>query len=230
MPQAIRHALIMAAGRGNRMRPLTDKIPKAMLPLKESTLVGNSLASLRKNVTHIHVTVGYKAAMLSHYLMTTGVDSVFNTEGHSNSWWIHNTLLRHLDEPVLVLTADNITEIDIELLSEEYHKVSPAACMLVPVRPIQMIDGDYIEDENSVVTSVQRQTPTEIYCSGIQVLNPARVASLTKDGGDFRSIWDQLISLRQLRVSSVYPYAWFSVDTLEQLASVSEASELGAHR
>lgn len=215
----IQHALIMAAGRGNRMRPLTDAIPKAMVPYKGNTLIGNSLAMLRGCVSHIHVTVGYKSAALSHYLMSIGnVDSVFNTEGHSNSWWIYNTLMRYLNQPVLVLTCDNITELDMEFLNSEYNSADSACCMVVPVPPIPMIEGDYLDHEGGFVTSIQRQRPTAIYCSGIQILNPAQVVALTKDGENFYSVWNQLIPQRQLRVSRVYSKAWFSVDSLEQLA------------
>lgn len=216
----IRHALIMAAGRGNRMRPLTDRMPKAMLPFEGGTLIGNSLALLRHAVPHVHVTVGYKSAMLAHYLMTAGVDTVLNTEGHSNAWWIHHTLLRHLDAPVLVLTADNITDIDIGLLAAEYHAAGAPACMLVPVKPIPAVDGDYITHRDGLVTRIDRHTPTDIYCSGIQVLNPARVVALARDEGDFYTVWNQLIARHEVRVSGVYPKRWFSVDTLEQLAAL----------
>jgi NDP-sugar pyrophosphorylase family protein len=218
----------MAAGRGNRMRPLTDVIPKAMLPYKDDTLIGNSLKMLSQSVSHIHITVGYKSAMLSQYVMHFGVDSIFNTEGHSNSWWIHNTLMRYLDEPVLVLTCDNITELDHEFLVIEYFQANAPACMLVPVRPIPMVEGDFIEHDNGFVTCIQREVPKDIYCSGIQILNPARVVALTRDEGNFYSIWNQLIALRELRVCSIYPKKWFSVDTLEQLATLnSGGSPLG---
>ena len=193
MYQSIRHALIMAAGRGNRMRPLTDIIPKAMLPYKGDTLIGNSLLMLRRCVSHIHVTVGYKSAMLSQYLMTVGVDSIFNTEGHGNAWWIRNTLLRHLDEPILVLTCDNITELDLGFLTSEYYRIKAPACMVVPVVPIPMIQGDYVDHENGLVTRLQRKVPTDIYCSGIQVLNPAHVSALQQERDeDFTVIWQRL--------------------------------------
>ena len=219
--RTIRHALIMAAGRGNRMRPLTDIIPKPMLPFKDDTLIGNSLSMLLKCVSFIHVTVGYKRAMLSQYLMEKGVDTIINTEGHNNAWWIANTLLRFLDEPVLVLTTDNVTELDIDFLTEEYNRALSPACMLVPVNPIPLIEGDYIDHQDGLVISIQREVSKEIYCSGIQVLNPSRVASIVGDADDFYLVWNALIVKKQLRVSKVYPKPWFSVDTLEQLANVT---------
>jgi len=219
--QSISHALIMAAGRGNRMRPLTDSIPKAMAPYRGDTLIGKSLKMVHSCVEHVHVTVGYKRAMLSQYLMEIGVDSILNTEGYENSWWIHNTLLRHVDEPVLVLTCDNITNLDIDFLAAEYQRIGALACMLVPIKPIPMIEGDYIDHKNGVVTRVQREDPTDLYCSGIQVLNPAKVASLTTCEGNFYSVWNQLITQKQLGASRIYPQPWFSVDTLEQLLDCS---------
>lgn len=222
LQKPIQHALIMAAGRGNRMRPLTDIIPKAMMPYNGDTLIGNSLTMLSRCVSHIHVTVGYKRAMLSHYLMTKGVDTIINTEGHDNAWWVRNTIMQYLDEPVLVLTTDNITELDIEFLTEEYYNADTPPCMLVPVVPIPMVDGDYIEHDNGLVTSIQRKIPKDIYCSGIQVLNPAQVATLGTDEEDFYSIWNQLIAERKLKVSRIYPNGWFSVDTLEQLANLPQ--------
>lgn len=216
----IRHVLIMAAGRGNRMRPLTDVIPKAMLPYKNGTLIGHSLAMLRQDTHYIHVTVGYKSATLAQYLLNVGnVATMFNTENHSNSWWVYNTLMRHVNEPVLVLTCDNITELDLGFLDAEYVRTGEPACMIVPVTPIPGIEGDYITHDGEFVTALQRHTPTDLYCSGIQILNPARVVALTQGDDSFYSLWNQLITQRHLKISSVYPNKWFSVDTLEQLAS-----------
>jgi len=203
------------------MRPLTDIIPKAMAPYNGGTLIGNSLQMLNKKLSYVHVTVGYKRAQLAEHLMKVGhVDSVFNTEGHSNSWWIYNTVLKNLNEPVLVLTCDNITELDLEFIDSEYISAGCPPCMLVPVRPLPGVTGDYIKSKDGFVTEVSRNIVCDIYCSGIQVLDPAAVVNLTSEGADFYSLWKQLILQRQLRVSRVYPKPWFSVDSLDQLAQL----------
>ena len=73
----VNHALIMAAGRGNRMRPLTDSIPKPMAIYNGNTLIENGLQMLRDIIPHIHVTVGYKKAMLAEYLMKEKEVSIY---------------------------------------------------------------------------------------------------------------------------------------------------------
>ena len=220
----INHAIIMAAGRGARMSPLTDDIPKPMAPYLGKTLIANGIEKIRDRISHIHVTVGYKKAMLAQHVIEHGACSVFNTEGQSNSWWIYNTLLKGLDEPMYVLTSDNIVELDFDLIEENYRSLESPACMLVPVKPVEGLEGDYIFHDNHIVTELNRHKPSEIYCSGIQILNPAKVNHLTKQGEDFYSVWEQLIALKQLKSSSVYPKKWFTVDTVAQLTTLNQMS------
>ena len=218
----IRHAVIMAAGRGLRMMPLTDAMPKPMAPYNGSTLIAHGIARLARNLEHIHITVGYKKAMLAQHVIESGASSVINTEGKSNCWWLYHTLLRYIDEPVYVLTCDNVIDLNFELLESNYRELGEPACMLVPVRPVAGLDGDFVFHNNHVVTEISREKKTDIYCSGIQVLNPARINQLTAEGESFYDVWQQLIDQRKLRVSSVYPETWFAVDTIEQLIALSK--------
>ncbi len=213
----VEHALIMAAGRGLRMMPLTEVVPKPMAPYLKSTLIANGIEKIRPHIKNVHVTVGYKGAMLAQHLIEHGVSSVFNTDGQTNAWWLYHTLLRHLDEPVFVLTCDNVTDLDFDLLADDYFRLGEPAGLLVPVAPVPGLEGDYIFHDEGVVTALDRHRPAEIYCSGIQVLNPRKVNALTEERGDFYAVWGQLIARRQLVVSSVRPSKWFSVDTLADL-------------
>ncbi|MCA1603104.1 MAG: NDP-sugar synthase [Acidobacteria bacterium] len=219
----IRHAIIMAAGRGMRMAPLTDAIPKPMAPYDGTTLIARGISRLAARVEHIHVTVGYKKAMLAQHVIEHGASSVLNTEGRSNCWWLYNTLLSRLDEPMVVLTCDNVVELDFELLEENYSSLNSPACMLVPVRPVPGLEGDYVFQENHVVSEISRLKESEIYCSGIQVLNPHLLNQITKEGDSFYDVWQQLINQQQLYVSSIYPKKWFAVDTIEQLTALNKS-------
>jgi NDP-sugar pyrophosphorylase family protein len=221
MPR-INHALIMAAGRGQRMMPLTQDLPKAMAPYNGSTLIAQGIEQIRRHIQHVHITVGYKGAMLAEHVIKHDVTSVFNTEGKSNSWWIYNTLLKYLDEPVFVLTCDNVVDLDFGLLESDYFEFGAPAGMIVAVKPVPGLEGDYIFHDDNVVKELNRRKPAEVYCSGIQVINPAEVNRRTKEGGDFYAVWNQLIAQRHLIMSRVYPKKWISVDTVDQLGRASE--------
>jgi NDP-sugar pyrophosphorylase family protein len=217
MSRMVNYALIMAGGRGVRLMPITDSMPKAMVPYNGSTLIAVGIDKIRKYIPNIYITVGYKGAMLAAHVIEHNVTGIFNTEGHDNAWWIFNTLMKNLDEPIFVLTCDNVTDLDFETLSNEYYSFNSPACMVVPVKPVEGLEGDYIFHENNLVKKLSRHEPADTYCSGIQVLNPYKINQLMQPVENFYELWNNLISLEQLYSSHTFPSKWFVVDTVEQL-------------
>ena len=214
----------MAAGRGQRMMPLTQDIPKAMAMHEGSTLIATGIERLKSSVEHIHITVGYKGAMLAKHVIEHHVSSIFNTDGKGNAWWLFNTLLSMLNEPVLVLTCDNIIELDVDLLIHDYRAKNNPACMVVPVKPVDGLEGDYISHRDGVVSEINRNKPSDIYCTGIQIMNPQKINQLINPTEDFALVWKQLIEKQQLYCSGIYPKRWFTVDTVEQLENLNRVS------
>ena len=213
----IEHAVILAAGRGMRMAPLSDVIPKPMAPFDGSTLIAKGIDLLRQHVTNVHITVGYKGAMLAKHVIEHNVSSVLNTEGKGNAWWIYNTLLKHVPGPVVVLTCDNVVEIDFELLLGDYEAIGSPPTMLVPVEPVPGLDGDFIFHENRRVLELSRTRTSDIYCSGIQLIDPKGINAITSAVESFDEVWKQLIASNALHISKVYPKKWTAIDTVRQL-------------
>ena len=216
----LRHALILAAGRGSRMLPLTDIIPKPMAPYLNTTLIGHGISQLKDKVANIHITVGYKKSMMADHVLALTVDTVINTDGKGNCWVIFNSLISFLNEPILVLTADNICELDFDFIFSEYQRLGEPACMLVPVQKIKGIEGDFIHSTGNVVNSLSRNIESDCYASGIQVVNPTKVIASVDATENFSELWEQLISQRKLYSSEIYTKPWFSVDTLDQLSNL----------
>jgi NDP-sugar pyrophosphorylase family protein len=214
----IDHAVVMAAGRGMRMRPLTDNIPKAMAPIGQSTLIANGIESLKKNILNVHITVGYKGAILSKHVIEKDVSSVINTEGKGNCWWVYNSLIKNLNEPTWVLTCDNIVDINFQTYIDEYYdKLCPAA-MLIPVNPIEGIDGDYIiKNENNEIIEISRSITSDIYCSGIQIIHPEKINKITQEVDNFNDLWKQLILRKEVICADTKLKRWISIDDLTQL-------------
>lgn len=212
-----KHLVILAAGRSVRMWPLTEYVPKAMALAKEKTLIQITVEKYQKLAMQIHLTVGYKSDILSPHVLGLGVNTLVNTVGQGNSWWIYNTLLSKLDEPVMVLTCDSLMDVNLELLEKNYKQFKEPACMLLPTKPRAGFDGDFIHYKNHLVTALSRKEKSEIYCSGCQVLNPKKILESTKSADDFLEVWTQLIKLEQLYCADFNAENWFTFDTIEQL-------------
>tara|TARA_Y100000589_G_scaffold45501_3_gene38266 strand:+ start:1177 stop:1860 length:684 start_codon:yes stop_codon:yes gene_type:complete len=221
----INKAIIMAAGRGMRMMPFTDKKPKAMAPYAGSTLISNGIDAISKYIPEIHITVGYKGAMLASHVIEHNAASVFNTEGKDNSWWLYNTLMKYVDSPIFVLTCDNVVELDFESLEKDYFEAGSPACMVVPVKPVKGLEGDYIVKDGAVINDLTRKIKTEMYCSGIQILNPKKINTITEKSDNFYGVWKQLIAQKQLYCSNIYPKKWYAVDNLIQLEEINKLKE-----
>jgi NDP-sugar pyrophosphorylase family protein len=223
----IDHALIMAAGRGVRLEPFTSVLPKPMMPYQGSTLISNGINKIRSHISNVHITVGYKGALLAEHVIQQGVSSVFNTEGKGNAWWIYNTLMKSLAEPTFVLTCDNVCELDFTQLAADYFDLGAPACLIVPVKPVEGLDGDFIfRDENHVIHKIDRHEKSDLYCTGIQILDTARINRITQPCDNFYDVWSQLMEQQEVRCSRVRPKKWFTVDTLDHLARLHQESSL----
>ena len=213
----INDAFIMAAGRGVRLRPITLKIPKGMVKYKQSTLISNGIKKIKKKIKNIHVSVGYKGPILAKHVIENKVSSIVNTEGKGNCWWIYNSMFKFLNRPMFVLTCDNITNINFKKIENDYINLNSPACMLVPVSPVEGLDGDYIFYKKNIVQKLSRKKKSDIYCSGIQILNPMKLNKITKPCEDFNMLWNQLIKTKKLYVSNCTPIKWFTVDKINDL-------------
>ena len=220
----IKHAIILAAGRGLRLMPLTKKIPKALVKVKNQTLILNGIKKLQKYIENIHITVGYKGSLIAKHVIRHDVRSVINTNNKGNSWWIFNFPFSLMNEPIIVLTCDNITSIDFKLLERDYIKKKSPACFLIPVKPIEKLDGDYIHRKKNIVTSLSRTKKSDIYCSGIQIVNPYKINKIINKTEDFNKLWTKLIKKKKLYVSDIIPKQWFTIDKIEHIKKYKNKS------
>lgn len=226
-----KNALIMAAGSGSRMKPITDYIPKALIKYSDSkTLIERHIDTFQQYSIDVHVTVGHKSEMLIPILLKNHVGSIINTSGQDNSWWIYNSLLSNLNEPVLITTCDSVIDIDVQLLYDEYVKFGSPACVVVPVKCIKGIEGDFItKNKNGLITKLSRENKTDIYCSGIQILNPFKINQITNPESNFFNVWSQLIQKKEMYCSDNFPENWYSIDTIEQLNNLKHSIKLLAY-
>ena len=218
----INHAFIMAAGRGTRLRPLTKKIPKGLIKFRQTSLIANGIKKLKKFIDFIHISVGYKGPILAKHLIEEKVSSIINTDKKGNSWWIFNSIFKSFDSPLYVLTCDNVTNIDFKKIEKDYYKKGQPICMIIPTKPIKGLAGDYIFRKKNIIQGLSRKVKSDIYCTGIQVLNPKKINDKIKSTDDFNILWKRLIKIKQLYVSDVMPKKWYTVDNVDNYKNLKK--------
>ena len=216
----INTAIILAAGKGRRMLPLTKKIPKALIKIKNKTLIERKISSLKKiNIKKIHVTVGHKSFLLSKYLSKKNINSIINTEGHDNAWWIKNSILGSINEHVLLTTCDSIINLNKKFLINEIKNNLNYPCILLIVKPNKNFKGDYIILKNKKIDEISRKKKTKLFASGIQIINPYKINKIVKSKkiDNFNKLWSFLIKKNKIGYTKIYRKKWSSFDTLEQI-------------
>src|SRR5690606_9019203 len=106
-------AVIMAGGFGTRLRPLTDRVPKPMLPLGDKPLLEWILRSLRgAGIRKVSITTHYWSEQITDYFgdgSAFDIDLNYVVEEHPLGTAGALRLLDPPDEPVLVINGDILT-------------------------------------------------------------------------------------------------------------------------
>ena len=130
-------AFLLAAGVGSRLRPLTDTVPKCMVPIDGQPMLGIWLDALDRagvdevlvNLHHLpHAVTGYLAERARAPRVRTFMEpELLGSAGTllANRDWIAR------DEPFLVCYADNLTDFDLRSLLEAHHAHRPVATLAV---------------------------------------------------------------------------------------------------
>ena len=94
--------------------------------------------------------------------------------------------------------------------------------MIIPTEPIKGLDGDYIFRKKNIIQKLSRKNKSDIYCTGIQVLNPKKINDKVKKTEDFNILWKRLMKIKQLYVSDIRPKKWYTVDSVNNYKNLKK--------
>lgn len=220
--------MILAAGRGERMRPLTDNLPKPLLPVAGKPLIQHHIERLAAaGVRELVINLAWKGAMISEALgdgSKFGVHIAYSDEAGAaleTGGGIFKALPLLGDAPFLIVNGDIWTDYPFERLMGRFDasgfEGSPpdlAHLVLVP-NPPQHTRGDFALVDGRVT---EGEGPRGTY-SGIAVFAPAFFADCAP--GAFKLLSPLLAATRSGRISGEqYQGLWFDIGTPQRLADL----------
>ena len=169
-------AVIMAGGYGSRLHPLTDELPKPMLPLGGKPLLQYTLDKLKQAEIHrIHISTHYLSEKIMEHFgdgQSEGLDIQYVAEDHPLGTAGALGLMARTDEPLLVINGDIITELDFRAMLA-FHKEHDAD-MTVAVRQYDIqIPYGVLNSSGPFVKGVEEKPVlTYMVNAGIYLLAP----------------------------------------------------------
>ncbi len=122
-------AIILAGGRGKRLRPLTDYVPKPLVPIKNIPIIEWQIKYLKKyGVNEVIICTGYQTKMIENYLgmKNTGVKIKFSIEksplGTGGAIKKAGKMIH--DKSFFVINGDVITNIDLRKLAKKPNSIA----------------------------------------------------------------------------------------------------------
>ena len=122
-------AIILAGGRGKRLRPITDYVPKPLVPVKNIPIIEWQIKYLKKfGVNEIIICTGYKTKMIENYLSMKkmGVKIKFSIEksplGTGGAIKKAGKMIN--DKSFFVINGDVITNIDLRKLAKKPNSIA----------------------------------------------------------------------------------------------------------
>jgi N-acetyl-alpha-D-muramate 1-phosphate uridylyltransferase len=218
--RATMKAMILAAGRGERMGSLTAEQPKPLLTVGGRPLVEHHLARLAASgIDDVVINLSYRGAQIRDRLgdgSRWGLRVAYSEEGEpplETGGGIVQALPLLGEAPFLLVNSDVYTAFNFAALSG----VSESTLVLVP-NPAHHARGDFGLNADARVTAA----PPLLTYAGIAVLDPALFAGLEPGRRPLKPVLDAAIERGELG-GRFYDGLWLDVGTPERLAAARRA-------
>ena len=216
--------MILAAGFGKRLNPLTLNCPKPLLKIGKDTLLSNTISFLEQcGITEVIINVHYLSGQIIEYLnakkfklnitIVNEKEKILNTGGG-----IFNSL-KYFNESFLCINPDTIWNLDYV---NEFKKMESSffankeKCNLLVVDKIKSFDKDIKGDfnmQNGLIIKKKKENLKYIY-TGLQIINPKIFSDVSSEVFAINKIWKILIEKKELFATKSHNI-FFHVSTLK---------------
>lgn len=160
-------ALLLAAGLGSRLRPLTDRVPKCLVPVHDKPLLDYWLANLLREggVDRVLINMHHLAGQVAAYVDSTPwrdrIDLVHEPELLGTGGTVKANLGYFGEASFLVAHADNLTNFDLPMFLAAHEQRPPhCAITMLTFRTDDPRSGGIVElDRSGVVQRFHEKVP-----------------------------------------------------------------------
>jgi dTDP-glucose pyrophosphorylase/CBS domain-containing protein len=171
-------AVIMAGGFGTRLRPLTDQIPKPMLPVAGRPLMERLVEQLQlAGIRRVNVTTHYKPEKIVEHFgdgSAFGVEITYVNEERPLGTGGALSLMPPPSTPVLVVNGDVLSGIDYRKMLEYHQDHQADMTVAVTAHLIKVPYGVIDQGEGAKVIGVREKPEFQLFVNaGIYLLEPS---------------------------------------------------------
>ncbi|MFA6618839.1 MAG: nucleotidyltransferase family protein [Candidatus Neomarinimicrobiota bacterium] len=219
--------LILAAGLGTRLQPLTNDRPKALVKLKGKTFLEHALDKVSaEGCNDIVVNVHHFADQVEVLLNKKYPDHKINISDERQEILGTGGAIKHAqqflgDEPFLVYNVDVISDIDLKLMLQEFKDSQADVLMAVrdreTVRKLCFDNKRLCGWKNKNTGELKGRDGKEFAFSGIQIIDPVILENMPS--GNF-SIIEYYVSIADKKKIIAYDHShgmWMDLGTPERL-------------
>ncbi len=219
--------MILAAGRGERMRPLTDRAPKPLLLVGGKRLIDYHLERLAAaGFREVVINTAWLGDMIEATLGDGGRFGLAITYSHERpealetGGGIFNALPLLGPEPFLLVNGDVWTDIDFGALRRELAPALRAHLVLVP-NPPHHPRGDFLLEHGLVREGESGAGGNRYTYTGIGVYRPEFFEGCQAGKFPLLPLLRRAIEARALS-GEIHGGAWFDIGTTERLAMLDD--------
>jgi dTDP-glucose pyrophosphorylase/CBS domain-containing protein len=213
-------AVVMAGGFGTRLRPLTEALPKPMLPVGNKPLLEHIIEQLRQvGIRRVNLTTHYKSELISEHFgdgRNFGVEIEYVKEDKPLGTVGALSLLNPSEEPLLVINGDILTRIDFHAMLD-FHREQKAN-MTVAVREVEFrVPYGVVETEGVEVTRISEKPVLRHFINaGIYLLNPEVCHFIPNDRPyDMPELINRLVGAGRKVISFPVREYWLDIGKIE---------------
>ena len=214
-------AIILAGGRGKRLRPITDKIPKPLIPINGKPLIERTIKYLKKyGITEIIISSGYKSDLIKKFLKNKknfGCEIIFSNEKTPlGTGGAIKKALKHVDEEsFLVLNGDIVTNIDLKEILRKPNTIA--------ANELKTKFGTMEIKKNKILKFNEKKDVSDVWMNpGIYHLSKNIEKIIPKKGSLEGIVFPKMAQKKTLKTVKFKNALWYSIDSHKDIEECSK--------